>query len=272
MRIWSVIINEAIEKLDLENFKSIALGEVSNEDKISHRVVHFKVNPSRYWNRTLTMASEYVVEKTLNKYVGHRERALRTFIAESEGISLLANTRAAMFEGLAHRVLSAGGRFSIRSLDDWTKRKLTLSPTKFTQFSDISKCTDPEAYYKPKKMNHPCIDSLILKVGYFQMTTSLDHPIEKNPVKAIVGKMKMDKFYFVVPSTSFEEFQKQNFKDDADAEVTVGSTKKQASLKRRPLDKVDNSNKSRKRKLTKTNARTDFQNDLVRQFVLSIPV
>jgi hypothetical protein len=51
------LIARLIEKLDLNRFVPIALGEVSKEDQPRHRIVHFKAKTPLYWRRTLTRAS-----------------------------------------------------------------------------------------------------------------------------------------------------------------------------------------------------------------------
>jgi hypothetical protein len=59
--------------------------------------------------------------------------------------------------------------------------------------------------------NYAGIDSFILDVGYFQITISLDHGITTESIKEIKKVLKMEKFYFVVPSMSSREFKKQRY-------------------------------------------------------------
>jgi hypothetical protein len=149
-------------------------------------------------------------------------------------------------------------------------------------FSNLSERNDPGAYYKPRKMNHPCINSLIPNVGYFQITTRLNHPIGRNQMKEIVRQTKMNTLYFVVPNTIFRKFQKQNFKENADTnsdtdtdtdmDVNTIETSRLAeergSPQRQSLDDDDDDYevtfKIKRRKLVGNRKRIDFQNDFLR--------
>ena len=267
-----VRIKRSLGKLALGKLESIALGEVSKEDEISHLIIQFEIDPT-YSDFTLNVASDYVMDAILDRYVGRRERKLRNFIADTEGLSLLSGAHARAFEGYAHRVLSRGGTFLVRSLDDdGETHELSLSKRTLRRFYDFSECTDPETYYKPMKVNHPCIDSIILNVGYFQMTTTLNHPIKEPQMRKIVERFEMDTFYFVVSDTIFEEFQRQKIEEDKESVKTVKSIKEQNSPMKRSLEEVETSIKNKRQRLKKMENDTVHRRGLVRQFVISIPI
>ena len=67
------------------------------------------------------------------------------------------------------------------------------------RFFKISECKDRKLYCIPWYSNYPCIDSVGLNKGYFQITLASKHDIMKKPMKEIVNMLKMDKFHFVVP-------------------------------------------------------------------------
>ena len=208
------VINLSIEKLDLKRLLSIAIGEVSKENQISHRVVHFEVKPPVYTKRILTMASVYALNKASAKFLTLSDGDLKYFIFLSTGMPSLAFFRAKVFEDYGHRKLSEGGSFSVRSLEDGKEETLELPRRSLETFQDLSKCKNSNVYYKPPNSNFPCIDSVIPGLGYFQMTTSLDHPIKKPKMREIVSVMHVRKFYFVVPDQNFRDFQKQIFEKD----------------------------------------------------------
>ena len=163
----------------MDKLFSIVLGEVSKEEEISHRIVHFEVKPPRYTEFTLIMASDYVLEEALQKFLRSSEDDVKKFILWSDGIPSMSHLRGIIFENYAHQKLSTEGEFLVRSLEDETKSTLKISRKKFQKFWNISECKDLNVYYKAAKKNQACIDSLILEEGYFQVTTSLEHPIKK---------------------------------------------------------------------------------------------
>ena len=110
-------IKRSLGELPLEKLGAIARGEVSNEDDISHLLVQFQVD-STYSDFTLDVGSDYVMDEILARHVGVREQKLRDFIEDTQGSPDLAGAHARAFEGYAHRILSAGGKFLVRSLDD----------------------------------------------------------------------------------------------------------------------------------------------------------
>ena len=208
------IVKLSMEKLPLDKLILIALGKFSKEDQISHQIVHFKVEPPLYTKRTLTITSMCALNKASEKFLALSDNNLKHFIFWSTGIPSLAFFRARAFEDYGHRRLSRGGDFLIRSLDDETEETLKLPRRSLEVFQDLSKCNNPNVYYKSSNPNFPCIDSVIPGVGYFQMTTSLDHQIEKREMSDIISIMHIRKFYFVVPDQNFRDFRKQNLEKD----------------------------------------------------------
>jgi hypothetical protein len=203
------LIKEAIGEMSLDRLILIGRGEETPEDQIGHRIVHFDVEPPCYTRRSMIMASEYVKNKVLEKYIGSREEELKHFLATCKRMTFMTSVCGNLFEAYAHKKLSTGGEFLVRSLDEDREWKMKLSPTKLKIFSFLSECKESDTYYRPLNDNYAGIDSLILDVGYFQVTMSLDHGITTESIKKIKRVLKMGKFYFVVPSTSYREFKKQ---------------------------------------------------------------
>lgn len=78
-----------------------------------------------------------------------------------------------------------GGKFKIRNLKNSQEAFLSLRAYKEKYVSSFT-IDDPNAYYIPQAQNFPCVDSWIPKVGFFQMTLSLNHPIKARGIAAMV--------------------------------------------------------------------------------------
>jgi hypothetical protein len=121
------LIDESVEKLKISKLISIALGEVSREVEIGHRILHFEVKPPFYTKRTLVMASVYVLERASLRFLQFAGEDVKYFLFWSTGIPSLATFRGFVFEGYAHQKLSAGGDFLVRNLDNDTTLTLALT-------------------------------------------------------------------------------------------------------------------------------------------------
>ena len=208
-------INEKIGKLLLKNIMLLPTFEGATEKEISHRLVHFEVKPPCYTKYEPVIASQCVRRKYAEARRDRLEQMLRSVFSFFKNVSYMGASIGFLFESHANRQLSAGGKFRMRSLDDKIETEIELSPRTSQIFQDISECTNPNIYYIAEQ-NFPCIDSLIVGVGYFQITISSKHDIKKNQMKGIKNKpnMKMKKFYFVVPDTHYEAFKKQRLTED----------------------------------------------------------
>ena len=272
------IIDDAIGSLALNKLISIALGETSKENEISHRIVHFKVEPPHYSECRLEIGSDYVFEEALRRFLTCPDDTVKEFIIMSENSTSLAYFRRLIFEKYAHRKLSEGGEFLVRSLDDESESMMEFPLRKVEKFRRISACKELNVYYKMANKNNPCIDSVVLNEGYFRMTTSLIHPIKKPEMKSIVEVLRMDKLYFVVPGTSFREFEKQRFEEDEedkkDENVVAQekSTGKKGRRKKRSHDGVDESDKENRRSVTKNKSSRVIGDDFIQQYVINIPM
>ena len=272
------IIDEAIGSLALDRLISIALGGKSKENEISHQIVHFKVEPPDYSKCRLEIGSDYAFEEAIRKFLACPDDTVKEFIIMSEKLTSLAYFRSIIFENYAHRKLSEGGEFLVRSLDDESESMMEFPRRKFREFPRVSACEESNVYYKAAKKNHVCIDSVILNEGYFRMTTSLIHPIKKLEMKSIMEVLRMDKLYFVVPGTSFRGFKKQRFEGDEEDKkdeklVAQGkSTGKQGRRKKRSHDRLDELDKENRRSVTKDKSNEVFGEDFIRQYVINIPM
>ena len=241
------------------------------ESEINHRLLHFKVEPPCYTKYTWALASEYVKGKFLNALRNQDEQKIRYLLRLLGDIPFAAAAVGFLFKSYANRQLSAGGRFLIRSLDTEEEDTLSLSHKTPKIFTDLLECTNPDFYYKPQVKNFACIDSLIVRTGYFRTTVSWEHEISIEGMKEIRKTVNMEKIYYVVPHTHFKEFKKQKFTGDTenisndrvDIETNTGKENFQE-------DKSSNRNNKR-RKTNEVNNNQSLQKDpFIWQFVLSI--
>ncbi len=236
------IIDEAIGRLAIEKIDRIASGNVEKGDEISHLIVHYDVDLS-YKKKSLCLGSTYITEKALERFLSCQESELKRFLNFSEPTPLLATLRGNLFEAYSHRLLAAGGKFAIRSLEGGEPlseldggehlSELTLPKCKMTRFYKISECQNNDSYYVPWNPNFPCIDSYLPNIGFFQMTVSQSHPIKKAKMKDIIKDTKTTKdiikdtkttkdiikdikttmLYFVVPKSLYKDFPLQKVSD-----------------------------------------------------------
>jgi hypothetical protein len=101
-------IKKAIRKMSLHRLIPIALGEGALDDQIGHQIVHFKVEPPCYTQFSMIMASEYVKNKVLEKYIGSRKEELKHFFAMCKRMTFMTSVCGNLFEAYAHGKLSVG--------------------------------------------------------------------------------------------------------------------------------------------------------------------
>ena len=263
-KINKLLSDKAALQIPLENL---------TESEISHRLIHFKVEPPCYTKPTRVLGSEYIRGRFSERLRDLDEQKARYFLRLFGDVSLVAASVGNLFQGYADRHLSAGGRFLIRSLDTEVDDSIDLSPRPIYLFRDLSECTNPAIYYRPKAKNFACIDSLILEVGYFQITISQKRDISIKEMKKIMETVDMEKLYFVVPHTKFEAFMKPKFKGSAENnnkdKVDEGTNTGKGNF---PEDKSPNRD-AKRQKTNRVDNNQSFQEDsFVKQFVLSIPI
>ena len=74
------LIDQAIIRLNIDKFESIAVGNLQKDDEISLLVVHFDVNDT-YEKTTLRIGSSYITEKALNVFI--RKSQLKRFLLQA---------------------------------------------------------------------------------------------------------------------------------------------------------------------------------------------
>ena len=265
------MIDAKIGKMLSKKPMAIPSAETAGENKLSHRLMHFKVEPPCYTEYKLVIASEYVRKKYSEAFDYQEEQELRHQLSLHKDIPPRASSVGDSFQHYVNRHLSAGGEFSMRSLDGRFEEKMLFRPKESQRFKEFSECTNPGIYYIPLAKNFSCIDSLIVGVGYFQITISRKHDINWEKMKKIKDFMKMNALYFVVPYTNFEEFKKQIIVGAPKREKSASSTLDERS-KPRISEGVDDANKENEAQLMGANDEGNSEEDLVKQFVIGVPI
>lgn len=139
-----ILIQDSVGRLDIEKFMQIAGGTIEKEDKISHSIVHFEVDTTtekKYLEKKLCMASKYITDMALERFVNHQYEELKNFLATASRLDSVSSCRGNLFESFAHRLLAAGGEFAVRSLNgEKVTKKLIIPQLTIDKFFDISKC------------------------------------------------------------------------------------------------------------------------------------
>jgi hypothetical protein len=264
------MIKHKMKKLMSNNVGELPSAEEPGPKDISHRLVHFKVDPPRYTECELIMASEYVRGEFIGALHYQEERYLLHLLLMIQDIPVIAFLGGQMFERYANRQLSAGGEFLVRSLDDESEKMVNFPATSSRPFEELSECTNPNIYYRPARHNFPSIDSLVVGIGYFQMTLSLVHRIKWNQMKGIKDVMKMENFYFVVPRSRYREFKKQTFiGGPTNRNIPTASLVDPMSNIRLSEVEVNRENEAQ---LMRVTDEWNSERHLIRQYVIGIPI
>ena len=285
------LIKHMAAYLPSENFFKFAFEAESDNNDIGHFIVHYLVD-STYSDYSLVFSSKYVTSLVLKSLLASSldwdhipafsDEWLKRVLLSRKSSPNFSSLRANLLEYIAHRLLSAGGKFVGRSLDDGTAIELNIPRRNVKIFNDPSECTHPDVYYMARSWKHPCIGSVVLNTGCFRMTMTKNDDIPEDEMKRITKELKVDKFYFVVPDRIFKKFTRQKpMEMMIRRETTQGQTagrqivEKQAEQGHTPvqccLDTILNPGKNKKRKPRKIRNGKDQQSDFPRQYVICIP-
>jgi hypothetical protein len=262
------LIRHAVGRIEIKKFPLIVSGSVSKEDQVSHLIVQFVVDTASYLKFTLQMASSYATEKAMELFISNQEEEMKRFILNTTPLPALATLRGPFFEAYAHQKLAKGGKFIGRSLENCEECESDFSTMKISRFSKVSDCMDPKPYYVPWYSNNPCIDSVVLNKGYFQMTITSEHDSAWSKLKEMVDELKMDKLYFVVPHTIFKEFQRQKLVGNM--ESPENANKEETSMGRQISNEDKKTNMEKRRKVEESKNKGNSLEDLVHQYIIPI--
>ena len=293
---YKIGLKEAIKRIadsiSKENFFGFFFEAESNNDDIGYFMVHYLVD-STYSNYSLVFSSKYVTSLILRNLlapswlwregpVSSGER-LRRVLLSRKSSPIFSGIKANLFEYAAHRLLSAGGKFIGHSLDDGTALELNIPRRALKLFDDLSECTDPNIYYMARSWGYPCIGSVVLNTGCFQMTITENPAVSEDEMKRIARELNVDQIYFVVPDRIFNKLRRQKPLRmmecrETTQEQTIGGQTVERQKEQEPmplkrcLDTTTNFGENERQRHRKTQDSKDQQMGFPRQYLICIPL
>ncbi|KAJ3307751.1 hypothetical protein HDV04_002613 [Boothiomyces sp. JEL0838] len=204
--------------LDRSNVNSVleSIGRSDEKGEVSSRLIHLSVTDD-FQSGPYLFASTYVADEMYTRAYGNNRNLLIRFLSASEGIGDTGQLRGVLFERHAHEILSKGGQFRTRNLQNGQETQLHL-PNNLTTFLYSMNNPDFQAatncYFHPRSKSFESVDSFIKPNLLFQMTIAKDHPCKQSGLQSaleILGYPSDPVLYFVVPPDRFETFQYQNY-------------------------------------------------------------
>jgi hypothetical protein len=204
-------LQEALDAADVGAIRK-AIGQIDAAPEASHRILHI-VTQRPYVSKSIAFGSAYIRNRLAELLFSEQRQAITDFLVGSASSPQLAGVRGDLFEAFAHRVLSGGGAFPVRSLDDGAESTLQLSSCAGTHPvrspSDLAQCPSSLHYCQPTVRNFPAVDSAILPRSLFQMTVSPSHPVKHAALTRVLDSMpdaRCYDLYFVVPDDVYPQF------------------------------------------------------------------
>jgi len=205
-------ISDAIYRSSFENCTQVN-GILESSEDISHVLVHLKPNEDYFDGEPTVQFGSSEIELKLVEHFKEKDlQKIKSFIGSSSQLTISGSLRGGLFEGWADHILSRGGSFSIRCLR--TSKVFTLNLPELQKVVTPKFVESGAFYYKPlDKDSFPCVDAWIPTIGFFQMTTTLSHPIKERGIASLLKQTEMKDFYFVVPDQDdlFDKFNWQPF-------------------------------------------------------------
>ena len=274
-------IRRAISVLAVNRLFEFVSNAGYDESKIGHFIVHCLVDPT-YSKDSLMFSSKYVISLALKELLESQNEELKNFL-RTKHLDLHGSLRADLFEYCAHRLLTAGGKFIGRSLDDGAELEVIVPRRNAKLFDYLSECTDPDTYYMSRCRNSYYIDSVVSNEGCFRMTMTEENDVSEEEIMKVIKELKTRKLYFVVPDGIFNEFKRQRLvsttveqKGSQQEQILDEWAEEEQKMgKRTCAERCSSSagNPHGDEKLSITDDRDDvgFRTDFLQQYVLCIP-
>jgi hypothetical protein len=184
--------------------------DLTDSDYLGNLLMHFNVSP-KYLDYSFMFPSRYVADMALKVFLVYQPEQLRKLFLRQES-PFSAELRASLLEVYTHRLISAGGKFIRRSLDDGTTFELVIPQREIKEFRDFSECIDEDVFYMPKRLDQSCVCSTIVNMGSIPMKrVTRYYGTSANQMERVTEATMgmMNEFYFLVPDQYFKHFEKQ---------------------------------------------------------------
>ena len=208
-------LQEALDTAEVGIIRK-SIGQIDAAQEASHRILHIQTQQPFVY-RSIAFGSAYIRDRVAELLFLQQRQAMIDFLITSSSSPQLAGVRGELFESYAHRIISSGGSFKVRRLDDGSEETLKLERCAGTHFvrspSDLAECPSQLHYCQPVVRNFPAIDAVTLPGSLFQMTVSLMHPVKYAALKVVLDSMpdcSNYNLFFVVPDDVFPTFSSQS--------------------------------------------------------------
>jgi len=200
-----------------------ALCNMETGNKISHKLIHYKVDEKTYQSAVVRYASPYVEHELPLKAPVNRLKDLGRVLCDVADANIVMEGQ--IFEEYLHRMIPLGVTMVARSLQSPTSNPVEITFARrnvdfFDDTAGMTRALQAKSYIRPNKTNYSALDAVSwLKdhVVFLQYTRSTKHEISMDQLTFyddLVAVKKIDKsqkihFYFVVPSEEYEVFKLQ---------------------------------------------------------------
>ena len=219
-------LQEALHTADVDVIRK-SVGQIDAATEASHRILHI-VTQQPFVSKSIAFGSAYIRDRLAELLFSQQRQAVSDFLIGSASSPQLAGVRGDLFEAYAHRILSSGGEFRVRSLDDGVEKTWQVQRCVGTHFvrnpPDLAQCPSNLHYCQPVTRNFPAVDAVMLPGSMFQMTVSLTHSIKYAALKSVLENMPdcpTYDLYFVIPEDIFPNFASQPIFHSDDETKTV---------------------------------------------------
>jgi len=175
-------------------------------DGVCGRLVHEVPLDNKYINTQVQWASQKLASFALDSLIAERGAEAMNLVLSAQGLGSYGSLRGDLFEKLAHRIVSAGGTFTVRDLVTGLTSTESFKEHQVFHFKEIRE-VKKDHYNIPRSKNFATIDSLVPPNQLFQMTVSLSHTINEKGLNNLNLPDGLITFYFVTPGACVEAFK-----------------------------------------------------------------
>lgn len=226
-------LNLEMREVELEKLED-ALGDLEKGDKISHKLIQYRVDTSTYMDATMQYASPYIHEHLPMMVPTNRLKSLGKILSEVANADVVLEGN--IFETFLHRAFPGGITMEARCLEpesasdedvshsssqdvdiSFEKRRMQY----FDNRDELRGALVARCYARPSNPNYPAIDALTWhdnEITFLQFTRSKKHEVSMHELslfndlvvaKSINSQQSKFRLYFVVPLERYDEFQLQ---------------------------------------------------------------
>ena len=201
-----------------------ALGNMESGNKISHKLIHYKVETDTYQTAVVRYASDYVERELPLRAPVNRLKDLGRVLSDVADADVVMEGH--IFELYLHRMIPLGVTMEARCLQQTsTKHPVEISFARrevevFRSTEEMMGALKRRCYCRPNDTNYTAIDAVSWlgdRVVFLQYTRSVKHDISMDQLTFyddLVAAKKINNnrkiyVFFIVPSREYETFKMQ---------------------------------------------------------------